>query len=92
MALGALIIKEKLKLTDRETVNQIVENPYLQLFIGLREYQSKPPFDPSSMVHFRERFGLGALKETNCRFSFSIIQNPRYFITLNNLHPVSILK
>jgi len=65
MVLGALIIKEKLKLTDRETVNQIVENPYLQLFIGLREYQSKPPFDPSSMVHFRERFGLEALKEIN---------------------------
>ncbi len=30
MALGALIIKEKLGISDRETVEQIRENPYLQ--------------------------------------------------------------
>jgi hypothetical protein len=36
MALGALIIKEKLGITDRETVEQIRENPYLQYFICLR--------------------------------------------------------
>ena len=35
MALGALIIKEKLGTSDRETVEQIRENPYLQYFIGL---------------------------------------------------------
>ena len=29
MALGALIIKEKLRISDRETVEQIKENPYL---------------------------------------------------------------
>ncbi len=30
MALGALIIKEKLQISDREVVEQIVETPYLQ--------------------------------------------------------------
>ena len=30
MALGALLIKERQKITDRETVEQIRENPYLQ--------------------------------------------------------------
>ena len=35
MALGALIIKEKLRISDRETVEQIRENPYLQYFIGM---------------------------------------------------------
>lgn len=30
MALGALIIKEKSGISDRETVEQIKENPYLQ--------------------------------------------------------------
>lgn len=30
MALGALIIKEKLGITNRETVEQIREKPYLQ--------------------------------------------------------------
>ena len=35
MALGALIIKQRLKVSDEETVEQICENPYLQFFIGL---------------------------------------------------------
>lgn len=65
MALGALIIKERLNLTDEETVEQIRENPYLQYFIGLEEYQEEAPFDPSMMVHFRKRINLGMLAEIN---------------------------
>ncbi|AGL00595.1 IS5 family transposase [Desulfoscipio gibsoniae] len=65
MALGALIIKEKCGYSDRETVEQITENPYLQYFIGLREYQDRPPFDSSLMVHFRKRFGSETLKDIN---------------------------
>jgi len=41
MALGALIIKEKLGITDRETVEQIKENPYLQYFIGMSSYSNE---------------------------------------------------
>ena len=37
-ALGALLVKERLGLTDRETVEAIQENPYLQFFIGLEEF------------------------------------------------------
>ena len=40
MALGALIIKEKLSISDRETVEQIKENPYLQYFIGIESYKN----------------------------------------------------
>ena len=65
MALGALIIKERLTLTDEETVEQIRENPYLQYFIGLHEYQDEAPFDPSMMVHFRKRINLEMLAEIN---------------------------
>jgi len=65
MALGALLIQEKCGYTDRETLEQIVENPYLQHFIGLRKYQNKPPFDPSLMVLFRKRFTAEILKEIN---------------------------
>lgn len=65
MALGALIIKEKLNITDEETVEQIRENPYLQYLIGLNEYQGKPPFDPSMMVHFRKRLSPEILSEIN---------------------------
>lgn len=56
VAYGALVIKERLGVTDEETVEQISENPYLQYFLGLYEYQEKAPFDPSMMVHFRSRF------------------------------------
>jgi transposase, IS5 family len=38
MALGALIIKARLGLTDEELVEQIKENLYFQLIIGLCLY------------------------------------------------------
>jgi len=65
MAFGALIIKEKMGLTDIETVEQITENPYLQYFVGLHEYTDKPPFDSSMMVHFRARFKTSGLNDIN---------------------------
>lgn len=67
MALGALIIKERLKLTDEETVAQIRENPYLQYFIGRQEYSAKAPFDPSLMTHFRARITPELLSRVNER-------------------------
>lgn len=57
IAFGALIIKERLGVTDEETVEQIAENPCLQYFLGLHEYRQEALFDPSMMVHFRSRFG-----------------------------------
>ena len=45
IALGALIIKEKLGTSVRETVEQIQKNPYLQYFIGQESYSNEPPFD-----------------------------------------------
>lgn len=65
LALGALIIKEKLGLSDRETVEQIRENPYLQYFLGLNEYSDQAPFDASSLVHFRKRFSEDILSQVN---------------------------
>lgn len=56
LALGSLMIKEKLGLSDEETELAITENPYLQYFIGLHSFQEKAPFDASSMTHFRKRF------------------------------------
>jgi hypothetical protein len=65
MALGALIIKEKLGISDRETVEQIKENPYLQYFIGLSEYSNSPPFDASMLVHFRTRISAKLVNKVN---------------------------
>jgi len=57
LVIGAVIIKHKLCLSDRETVAQIQENPYLQYFVGLRGYQMEAPFVPSLFVEIRKRMG-----------------------------------
>jgi hypothetical protein len=67
MALGALIIKEKLGVSDRETVEQIKENPYLQYFIGQRYYRNEAPFDASLLVKFRERINVNLVNQINQR-------------------------
>jgi transposase len=67
MALGALIIKARLGLTDEELVEQIKENPYLQFFIGLGGYQYAAPFDPSMMVYFRKRLPESVVNDCNER-------------------------
>ena len=65
MALGALIIKERLGTSDEETVEQIRENPYLQYFLGLSAYSDKAPFDASMMVYFRKRLNLELVGRIN---------------------------
>ncbi len=55
--LGALIVKHKLGLDDRGTIEMIQENIYLQYFCGLKEFSIKPLFDPSLFVDIRERLG-----------------------------------
>jgi hypothetical protein len=65
MALGALIIKEKLGISDRETVEQIKENPYLQYFIGRSAYSNEAPFDASLLVKFRERIKAPLVNQIN---------------------------
>lgn len=65
IAFGALIIKERMGITDEETVQQIKENPYLQYFLGYDHYLKKEPFNPSMMTHFRTRFASEALMKIN---------------------------
>ncbi len=67
MALGSLIIKEKLGTSDRETVEQIKENPYLQYFIGQSYYSNDEPFDASLLVRFRERINVNWVNQINER-------------------------
>jgi len=55
----------RLGLTDKETVEQIRENAYMQFFLGFVGYSSKAPFDPSMMVHFRKRFPEQELSRIN---------------------------
>lgn len=55
--IGALIVKHKLKLDDRGTVDMIQENIYLQYFCGLKEFSWDKVFDPSLFVDIRKRLG-----------------------------------
>lgn len=65
MALGSLIIKEKLGTSDIETVEQIRENPDLQYFIGLSFYSNESPFDDSMLSHFRQRIEIDLVNKIN---------------------------
>lgn len=57
IVIAAIIIKHKLKLDDRGTIQAIKENPYLQFFCGLKRFTTKGVFDPSLFVDIRKRLG-----------------------------------
>lgn len=65
LALGSLIIQNRFQYSDRELVEQLSENPYLQYFIGLPGYQPQAPFDASTLVWFRKRITMDILNEAN---------------------------
>ena len=54
VALGALLIKERLGLTDRETVEAIRENPYLQFIDRLLETPGALRLPPLSRRHDKD--------------------------------------
>ncbi|PIE53509.1 hypothetical protein CSA37_00700 [Candidatus Fermentibacteria bacterium] len=74
---GSILIQEKLGLTDRETADLIRENPYLQWFIGLQEFQIKPPLDHSQLCRFRKRFPAQAIAEINERIHLAACKSHR---------------
>lgn len=71
MALGTLIIQTRCGYTDRETVQQITENPYLQWFIGVKEFQLTRPLTPVALVKFRKRFKKDRMAQINERIALA---------------------
>jgi len=65
VAIGSMIIKHLCNLSDRETVQQIQENMYMQYFIGYSSFSDEDPFDPSLFVDFRKRMGMDQINEIN---------------------------
>lgn len=63
LALGSRIIQDRFQYSDRELVEQLAENPYLQYFVGLPGYQAGAPFDASTLVWFRKRITIDILNE-----------------------------
>jgi hypothetical protein len=60
---GALFKKNRLGLTDEETVLKIQDNTQMQFILGFAGYSSKARFDPSMMVHLWTRFTVDDLKK-----------------------------
>ncbi|MEZ5037418.1 MAG: IS5 family transposase [Chitinophagales bacterium] len=69
IVLGSLIIKHLCDLDDRETVDQISENIYMQYFLGYSSFNDEPPFNASLFVEFRKRLGLEEMEKINERVS-----------------------
>ena len=54
-ALGSLLIQKQYGYSDRELVEQIMENPYYQYFIGLPGFFNEAPYVPSLLFEFGKR-------------------------------------
>ena len=65
VALGALIIKHICDFSDRETIQQIQENVYMQYFIGYSSFSDTAAFDPSLFVELRKRLGIEQINAIN---------------------------
>lgn len=63
IVIGAVIVKHMKSISDEETIEEIRENPYLQYFLGLREYTYEQIFTPSLFVSIRRRLGEEEFKQ-----------------------------
>ncbi len=67
IVIGSVIIKHLCNIDDRETVDQISENVYMQYFLGYSSFTNQAPFDASLFVEFRKRLGFEQLNAINER-------------------------
>jgi len=63
--MGAIFIQYSLNLTDRNTIDTISENIYMQYFVGLSSFQTHAIFDHSLLPIFRQRLGEQGAKQLN---------------------------
>lgn len=63
--IGAFIIKHKMRLSDKETLQTISENPYMQFFLGLDDYCPGLLFSPTLFVEIRKKLGQETFREFN---------------------------
>ena len=57
LMVGLHYLKSVYNVSDERVVSQFVENPYWQYFCGYEYFQYSPPCNPTSLVHWRKRFG-----------------------------------
>ncbi len=67
IVIGSAIIKHMCNLDDRETVDQISENVYMQYFLGYSSFTNQAPFNASLFVEFCKRLSTEQLIARNER-------------------------
>lgn len=67
IVIGAFVVKHKMKLDDRETIECIRENMYVQYFLGLSNYTSQDVFDRSLFTTLRYRLGADKFDQMSAR-------------------------
>ena len=78
MVLGALLIQKRKKLSDRKLLKEIIENPYLQYFIGLKSFTKEAPFTAPALVYFRKRLSAKELNEINDDYLEMEVSTPEH--------------
>src|SRR6476646_7484738 len=63
MVIATLIIKHKLNLSDREVIEMIKENIYMQYFVGLSSFTTKEIFHHTEFVYIRKRLQVADFNE-----------------------------
>ena len=63
LMVGLHYLKHSYDLSDEQTVERWVENPYWQYFCGFEFFQHELPIDPSLMTRWRKRIGPEAMEE-----------------------------
>ena len=66
IVIGAMIVKHKLGLDDREVIETIKENMYIQYFLGLSSYTYEEVFDRSLFTTLRYRMGVEKFDAMTC--------------------------
>lgn len=63
IVIGALIVKHKLGISGDETIEIIRENPYIQYFLGIKEFTNNPIFDSGLFPSILKRLGIDTFNQ-----------------------------
>jgi IS5 family transposase len=63
IVIATLIIKHRLNLSDREVIEMIKENIYMQYFVGLSSFTTKEIFHHTEFVYIRRRLQIADFNE-----------------------------
>jgi len=65
VAIGVLMVKHLLNISDRDTIIAIQENIFIQYFLGFDSFVYEEPFNASLFVEIRKRLGMEYVEQIN---------------------------